>query len=187
MIHVLTLLLTFAATAATAPPDLDKGMQIHVERDIDAPAGRAWEVLGEDFVGIDRWVLDFDSRALTAGEVPHGIAPHPDAPVFGRLIRIDGKPDQIQVLTEFDPAARSFTFRAGNPPKVLAYAHNRHTVVDLGDGRSRVDIDVVLVPKGIAKLLKGKIEKKYTAYMEAYLDDAEAGITGATVAEAGAR
>ena len=106
----------------------------------------------------------------------HEDSGHPDAPVLGRVVTSDAQGDQLQVLIDFDRALRTFTFRAGNPPGVLAYAHNTHTIVDLGDGRSRVEIDVVIVPKGVARLLKGKIQSRFTAYMEAYLDEAQAAI-----------
>ncbi len=158
---------------------------MHLERTIGASAAQSWRVLGEDFVAIDAWASGMSSRALLEAEVPDGISVHGAAPVPGRVVTLQGKGEQIQVLVDFDPESRSFTFRAGNPPGVLAYAHNKHTVHDLGDGRSKVEIDVVIVPRGIGRLLKGKIQKKYTAYLEAYLDEAEAGIVGGSIADGG--
>lgn len=175
MLYALTL---FASLAHADAPDVAKGIQIHLERTVDASADRAWSFLGDDFAQMGTWAEGLESRALLHEEVPDGIAADPDAPVPGRMVD-DGRREQVQVLVDFDAAARSFTFQAGNPPGVLAYAHNQHTIVDLGDGRSRVELDIVLVPKGIATLLKGKLQRKFSAYMEAYLDEAVAGLTGA--------
>lgn len=181
---MLPLLASFAI-AGPAAPDLDKGVHIHLERTIAASADETWQFFAEDFAGIGAWANGLQSRPLAVSDVPAAIPADDDAPVPGRIVD-DGKRDQVHVLVDFDRQGRTFTFRAGNPPGVLAYAHNQHTIVDLADGRSRVDIDVVIVPRGIAKLLKGTIEKKFTAYMVAYLDDAEAGLTSA-VADGGVR
>ena len=176
MLQTLGLLAMTAAHAA--PPDLDAGVRVHLERAVDAPADQVWAFLGEDFARFD-WVDGLESRALLEGEVPADMTVDPDAPVPGRVV-LGGRGEQLQVLVDFDADGRTFTFRAGDPPGLLSYAHNQHTVVDLGGGRSRVDIDVVLVPRGVARLLmKGRLEAKFTEYMVAYLDAAEAGIEAA--------
>lgn len=178
----MTLIVTILATTSSHAdtPDLDKGVSIHLERAVEAPAEVAWQVLAEDFAGMGAWASGLQTRPLRHHEVPPDIPADDDAPVLGRIVD-DGRGDQIQVLVDFDPTERTFTFRAGNPPGLLAYAHNQHTIVDVGGGQSRIDIDVVLVPRGVARLFKGKLERKFTAYMEAYLDDAEAGIENAHV------
>ncbi|MBX2796736.1 MAG: SRPBCC family protein [Myxococcales bacterium] len=173
-----------AVTAHADAPELDKAVHIHLERTVEASADRAWQFLGERFERLGEWSDGLDSRALRQSEVPDGMTVDPEAPVAGRVVN-DGRREQIQVLVDFDSASRSFTFQAGNPPGALAYAHNRHAIVDLGGERSRIDIDVVLQPRGIARLLKGTLERKFTAYMQAYLDQAEAGIEGSAPVDGG--
>lgn len=170
-----------AASSHADTPDPDKGVAIHLERVVEAPADVAWHVLGDDFAGMGAWASGLETRPLQDHEMPPDILADDDAPVLGRMVD-DGRGDQIQVLVDFDPAGRTFTFRAGNPPGLLAYAHNQHTIVDVGAGRSRVDIDVVIVPRGVARLFKGKLERRFTAYLEAYLDDAQAGIESTQLA-----
>lgn len=178
---------TALAAPPSVPPDLGRSVHIHLEREVDAPPQRAWDVLAEDFAGIGDWSDGLDSRELDRSEVPNPLSVDPDAPIAGRVVFQDGQPDQLQVLVDFDSEERTFTFQAANPPKVIAYAHNAHSLTDLGDGRTRISLDVELVPKGIAKLLKGKIRSKFGAYMEAYLDEAAQAIEADPVALGGAQ
>jgi len=88
------------------------------------------------------------------------------------------------VLTDYDEAAGTFTFRSAGLPPVMAYAQNTHTIEALPDGRTQVWVDVYIVPRGIAKLMRGKLAETFTEYMEAYLDESRAQLEGSATSDA---
>lgn len=171
----------FSLTALAAEPDvpaaaadLGAGFHVRVDRTIDAGADVVWETFAENFADIASWSGGVaSSRPLEAGEVPEGFTPDADAPVVGRHVS-SALGDQEHVLVDYDEPAGTFTFRSAGLPPVMAYAQNTHHIVALPDGKTQVLIDVYIVPKGVARLMRGKISDKFTGYMEAYLDESQA-------------
>ena len=171
-----SLLLSSAVMAWDVPPeaaDLGAGVHIHIEREVNASAAQAWAVLAHDYVDVADWSTSTtQSRAMTAAEVPAGLTPDPAAPVPGR-VQVSEKFGEItETLVMYDEAGRSFRFVGGGLPGFLPYAGNTQSVVDLGDGRSRIAFDIYFVPRGPAKLLKGRFEKKFEAGLGRALDEA---------------
>lgn len=154
-----------AATAA----EYGRGFHATADVVIDAPVDVVWAHYTEDFAAIADWHGGIEtSRAMTAAEVPEGYAVDPDAPMPGRVVVVDGK-TQSQTLTDWDAGARTFTFRAGDLPFIMNYAHNTHVFTATDDGRTRVSVDVTLVPAGPLKLFGDKIADKFSGYMDGYL------------------
>lgn len=174
-----------ALTAAASEPvpaaaaDLGKGMHIQVSRTIDASLEETWALFADDFAGISAWSAGVEaSRELAAAELPEGFSADGDAPMLGRVVTVGGK-EQSHVLVDFDSTGGTFTFRSSDLPPVMAYAQNAHTIEALPDGRTRVSVDVYLVPRGLGRLLSGKIAEKFTGYMDGYLSEAQAHLESA--------
>ena len=171
----------FSLSALAATPDvpeaaagLGPGFHVRLDRTIDADPAVVWETFAENFADIASWSEGVtSSRPLDASEVPAGFTPDADAPVVGRFVS-SGLGDQEHVLVDYDEPAGTFTFRSAGLPPVMAYAQNTHRIVALPDGKTEVFIDVYIVPKGIARLMRGKISDTFTGYMEAYLDESQA-------------
>lgn len=163
---------SFAAEAPEAAQGLGKGVRVVVTETVDAAPEVVWDLFA-DFAAIDTWSSGIDaSRPMTPAEMPEGYAVDPDAPVMGRIVTTNGR-DQSHILVNYDADATTLTFRSGDLPKVLRYAQNTHTIEALSNGRTRVTVDVYLVPAGVAKLFRGKLERKFTGYMVDYLAEAK--------------
>jgi hypothetical protein len=166
-----------AAAPVDVPPlaaELPTGVAIHLERDIDAPAATVWGLLAHDYVAIDAWEHRVQaSRAMTEADLPAGVVAHADAPVVGRIVNT-GLGEIAETLIEYDEDGRSFTFHAAGLPPILRYAQNTQSVVDLGDGRSRVTFDIYLVPK--RGLPKKMLAKKFSQGLSRTLDDVAAAV-----------
>ena len=164
------------AAAGTVPPeaaDLPAGVHIHLEREVDASAEEAWRVLAHEYVDVAVWSTSTaESWEMTAADVPEGYTPDPDAPVIGRVLTSAKFGEITETLVMYDEEGRSFRFAGGGLPKIMPYAGNTQSVVDLGDGRSKIVFDIYFVPKGPAKLMKGKIKKVFERGLGRSLDEA---------------
>ncbi len=153
--------------AAEPPPvpaaaqDLPLGLHIHLEEEVAASADESWSMLAHDYVDVADWTgTVVKSWEMTDADVPAGMAAHADAPVIGRMVK-----SKLGVISEtlvaYDDAGRTFTFRAGGLPAVLAYSQNTQHVIELPDGRSKITWDIYVVPNG-PPMLRKKIEKRFT-------------------------
>lgn len=163
---------SLAADVPEAAEGLGNGVHVVVTETFDAPPTAVWAMFS-DFAAIDQWSSGIDaSRAMTRSDLPEGYEPDPDAPMIGRVVTTNGR-EQTNTLVDYDDGAMRLTFRAGGLPRVLRYAQNTHTVEPLEGGGSRVTVEVYLVPGGVAKLFRSKIERKFTGYMIDYLAQAK--------------
>ncbi|MFT5680918.1 MAG: hypothetical protein ACI8RZ_001824 [Myxococcota bacterium] len=179
-------LTAFAAEPAipAAAEGLGKGMHIHLEQTIAAPADEVWRVLAHEYVGVDVWSsIVLASRPMTTADLSEGTTSDPDAPVIGRVVT-SGFGDVTEALVMYDEADRTFTFRAGNLPGIIAYSQNTHEVHDLGDGTSTVTFDIYVVPKGVMRLMKGKLRSKLSEGLGHHLEEAAAYIETGALSEA---
>ncbi len=179
-------LTAFAAEPAipAAAADLGRGMHIHLEQTVDAPADEAWRVLAHEYVGVDAWSSTvLASRPMTEADLTEGYSSDPAAPVIGRVVT-SGFGDVTEALVMYDEAGKTFTFRAGNLPGIIAYSQNTHTVTALSDGTSLVAYDIYVVPGGVMRLMKGKLRSKMTTGLGHHLEEAAAYIETGDVSEA---
>ncbi|TNE85054.1 MAG: hypothetical protein EP330_26995 [Deltaproteobacteria bacterium] len=187
---MLALWLSLTALAADVPAaaeGLGRGVHVVVTETVDAPPEVVWSHFADDFAGIAAWSEGVSaSRPMTSADLPAGFAPDADAPLIGRVVTVNGR-DQSHTLVDFDAAGRTLTFRSGELPRVLAYAQNTHRIEPTEDGGTRLTIDAYLVPVGVAKLMRGVIERKFTGYMEAYVGEARTAIEDASADLGGAR
>ena len=164
-------------TVPTEAADLGPGVHIHVEREVNASADAAWALLAHDFADIESWSSKVvASRAMTTEDVPARFSVDPDAPLPGRVVTAGKFGELTETLVMYDEAGKTFRFAGDGLPKILPYAGNTQAVVDLGQGRSRVTWDIYVVPKGMAKLMKGKIAKRMESGLSQTLDEAVAAI-----------
>lgn len=108
-------------------------MDMHTEAIVDAPAARAWKVLGEEFGSIGLWSTAVDSSHVS-GEVDVGAVRTCEiartGPFSGRF---------TEELTLYDPEAMAFTYVATSGlPRFMTTAMNRWTIEALDGQRCRV-------------------------------------------------
>lgn len=113
---------------------------------IEAPAAEVWEVIGPQFDRIGQWATVIPSSA------PHAtVATGIDAPVPGRVCHtgLRSVPSVSETIIDYDAAARTLTYQAGDLPAFIAVARNRWQVTAIGDHRSSVRFDAHLETRGL--------------------------------------
>ncbi|MBV7337433.1 SRPBCC family protein, partial [Chloroflexi bacterium TSY] len=143
----------------------DKTLDIHLEKEIDAPAEEVWAVLAHEFAEIDKWSSTVNvSRTLEDREVPPGFAVAAEAPIPGRSTT-SPVGEIHEIFTMYCEENMEYTFRAAELPFLLAYAHNTHRVVSIGDDRSLLTFDLRMELSGIFKafgsILRGRFESTF--------------------------
>ena len=135
-------------------------MELQIKQEIDAPADRVWQILGQQFAAIGNWSTTVEtSRALDANEVPAGLPIAPQAPVPGRATpNLLGELKEI--LTRYSDAEMSFTFEVDGLPPIIRYSQNSTRVQDLGPDRCLVTFDLQMVPKGIFKVMNPVLRRR---------------------------
>ena len=142
-----------------------------VKTQITAPADNVWELLGKQFADISSWSeIVKTSRALNEEDIPETkYRPISSAPVPARLTTVENKGKTktlTEVLTAYSDEDRSLKFYGIGLPKFIAFASDEQTVVAINDTTSEVVFHVEMRVKGIFKLMKGKIKKRFTENLE---------------------
>lgn len=117
-------------------------MEIRNQIDINAPAERVWNALGERFMHVDEWAaLITSSCPLGPNEPGVGVTrccSHPSVgPIKAGAVK--------ERLSRFDRASMAFEYEAvDGMPSFVFYAVNRWSVEPAGDHRSIVRIHATL-------------------------------------------
>ncbi len=127
---------------------------------IKASADHAWNVIGEDFVAVDRWM----AANPTADAIPG--AALPGAPAKGRnsyLIKKFQPMYQEEIITAYSDAKRSISTRVTlrKTPKImpmLGYVANV-TVKPLDENTCTITYTGEAIPKWYSKPMKGMFTK----------------------------
>ncbi|MEM7371721.1 MAG: SRPBCC family protein [Bacteroidota bacterium] len=119
---------------------------IHVETHIDAPADKAWDILGRQFVGIDTWSSTVESsRVATQADYSVDIVPARNAPVPGR-VTVSKLVEATEILLDYSDEQRDFTFVATGLPSFMVTSMKNHSqIVAHGIDKSAVVFDIELV------------------------------------------
>ncbi|MEM7531276.1 MAG: SRPBCC family protein [Chloroflexota bacterium] len=158
---VVILVVLIGVLFVTSPDALD----LHLEKEINAPAEEVWSVLAHQFAEMDKWSATVDTaRVLEESEVPAGFDVAPEAPIPGRSTTA-ALGEIHEIFTMYSEENMEYTFRAAELPFLLNYAHNTHRVTALDDGKSMVTFDLRLELSGIFKaltpVLKGRFESTF--------------------------
>ncbi len=169
---------SLAAVAGTPTSDipaaaahLPEGVHVHLETEVDASTDASWAMLAHEYVGVSDWTTTVkNSWVMTPSDVPEGVAADADAPVIGRMVK--SKLGVIsETLVNYDEAGKTFTFRAGGLPSIIAYSQSTQQVVDLGDGRSKITWDIYMVPN-VPPTMHKRLEKRFQRKLGAVLEEA---------------
>ena len=163
---VVILVLVIGILFVTSPDGLD----IHLEKEINAPAEEVWGVLAHQFAEMDKWSATVDTaRVLEDSEVPVGFDVAPDAPIPGRSTTA-ALGEIHEIFTMYSEENMEYTFRAAELPFLLSYAHNTHRVTALDNGKSLVTFELRLELAGVFKaltpILKGRFESTFGGVQE---------------------
>jgi hypothetical protein len=152
-----------------ADTDKSRAIDVHLEREIDAPAERVWEILGARFADVAEWASLVDSsRVMQSSEVPSTWFVAPTAPVPGRWTPSGfGEPGEVLVM--YSDADQALTFRAMNLPGMLLYSQNTQQVVSTGEGTSTVSFDIHAQPK--FRVMRSKVSEIFERGLSQVLDD----------------
>jgi len=146
-------------------------MELHIEREINAPASVVWDLLGAQFADIDAWSSMVDaSRTMLEDEVPEGMTIAPTAPVVGRETTSALATAQ-EVLVHFSDLHRELTFAVIGLPPFIRRAQNAQRVRPLNANCSLVSFDIEMVPIGPFKLLSPLMRRKLASGMARVLAD----------------
>ena len=141
-------------------------MQVKASIDINASADTSWQVFGEDFGGISKWLDAIISSTL-------------DSDLAEGVTRTCNFPKDLVIkekVTHFDPKARTLTYSIlSGLPSFMLKVSNKWTIEDIGNNRSRATSVVTaklawfaipLIPMvkiGLGKTLKGTLAQLATA------------------------
>lgn len=106
--------------------------ELSVDFTVAASADRVWAVIGPGFARIGEW----------ATAIPASTAIDSDRDNAGRVCEtgISLVPRVTEILTAYDDAARTLTYRAEGMPSFVTLAHNTWTVTPTAEGRCRVSL-----------------------------------------------
>lgn len=121
-------------------------MELRNDIEIDAPAERVWQVLGERFMHVGEWAAPITSSCPVGPASPGPGATRsceiaPFGPFKAGVVK--------ERLTVFDPDRMTLAYEAlEGMPRFVERAVNRWTVVPVGDLRARVHIRATLSLRG---------------------------------------
>ena len=150
-----------------------KALTFSIEKEIDVSADALWEIVGTQYVDVSTWAaLVPESREATPEEIPADWATDADAPVEARTC-VTGFGQLTEVLIDYDDAGRTFTFRPAGLPKMIVYSQNHTVIESTGESSSKIVMSIHMEPKGMARLMKGKMQKQFTEGLTGFLNDLE--------------
>jgi len=130
-------------------------LRIKKSFEIDAPASRVWEILGERFTEISAW-----TSGITHSEPRNGPGLVGDAEHFGRVCQTDLGEVKEKIL-EFDRKRRILAY-AAQPSKLPSFVRdlqNRWVIGEAGPERARVEMDLSATLTGVMGALMGPMIK----------------------------
>ncbi len=148
---------------------------VKVKTRINAPAEKVWETLGKQFDDISIWTSFVDSsKALSPDEIPSGYNVATNAPVPARKTIVKNMArtsELIEVVTMYDDDNRELMFYGLGLPRFIAYAGDKQGVIEINENECFVVFNVTVRLKGIFKLFKGKLEKRFAENFQKIQND----------------
>ena len=142
-----------------------------VKTKINAPADKVWDLLGTQFADIATWSNTVQSsKALAGDELPETTyVPAESAPVPARQSTVSNKGKTktlVEVLTAYSDEEQKLKFYGLGLPSFIAYASDEQSVVTLSENESEAVFHLEMRVKGIFKLMKGKLKKRFAENLE---------------------
>ena len=138
-------------------------MKVKLDLDINAPAEKVWQVLGQQFAEIDNWATIVEaSRPLEMDEVPAEYQVATEAPVPGRVTKTP-LAELREVLVSYSDAARELVFQGIDKPFFASFAQNHSKVSENGPDRSTVTFEIEMGIKGIFNLFSPLLSRRFHA------------------------
>ena len=136
-------------------------MKLRLEKEINASADKVWGVLAHQFAEIGEWAPHIEySRIIEDSEVPTHFKVADSAPVPGRATP-NPLGEVTEVLTMYSENDKAFTFEADGPRPIFNHTQNTTHVIDQGADKCLVTFDLELMPKGVFKLFKPVLERRF--------------------------
>lgn len=146
-------------------------MDVHIQTEINAPAGKVWEILAHHFADIAIWSSTVSaSHAVEAADLPQNYRADPDAPVAGRSTTTP-LATMIEVITRYSEANRELTFAAAGLPSLLAEARDTQRVIAQSPDRCIVTFDIHVESRGIFKLFNPIVQRRFKTMMTVVQQD----------------
>lgn len=166
----LMLALTFGFTAFAKEPSI-----IHQEITINVPIEQAWAILGPDFENAQNWASSIKHSEALNRESLNG------SKCTARGCSVAGIGEIRETLLAYSPSEHSLTYVVKEGmPKMVRHASNTWQLVDLGNGKTLLKMDMKLETGGfmgwmMQGMMKMKMKKMSAQVVEEFQYYAENG------------
>lgn len=149
----------------------ERGFELSKEIEINVSAEKLWQMVGPGFVDVYKWSSNVD-HAVGSG------TPEFEGAVCSQRgcdLNVKGFSKISETLTKYDEANMSLAYKVDEGmPSFVTLAKNDWTVVDLGNGKSKLIMKATFKSKGfMGMMMNGMMEKKMSETLETVLNDAK--------------
>lgn len=149
---------------------------VQIKTKINASADKVWEILGQEFHKIAEWTSFVEeSKKMTVSEIPESsFLPALSAPIPARhtLVKNGGRTSElVEVVTMYSDKKRALTFYGIGLPKFIDYAGDTQYVQEINEHECEVVFDVEVRLKGVFRLLKGIVKKRFAENFKKIQED----------------
>ena len=135
-------------------------MQLQLQKEINAPADKVWDILAHQFADIATWATSLDySRPVQLSDLPANVSVHPEAPIAARATP-NPLGELIEVLIDYSEEHKQFTFLALGLPPIIRNATNTTHVKATSTDSCVVTFDVNMEFKGFFRLLDSVLRRR---------------------------
>ena len=135
-------------------------MDVHIEREINAPAEKVWEILAHQFGNMANWTATLsESRAVDASQYPEFKAAS-TAPVPARETT-SSFAQAIEIITEYSEEEMQLTFDAVGLPPFMSSARNTQRVVAQGPDKSVISFDFRIGLKHVFNIMSPLVKRRF--------------------------
>ncbi|CCG53614.1 Protein of unknown function precursor [Flavobacterium indicum GPTSA100-9 = DSM 17447] len=125
---------------------------------INAPISKAWQVLGPEFADAYKWASSVKHSEARDNTSFNG------SKCSERGCSIKGMGNTKEKLLIYSEADHKISYHVyEGMPKMVKYATNTWTLTDLGNGKTKVEINLIMKTGGMmGAMMKGMMKKKMT-------------------------
>ncbi len=149
----------------------ERGFELTREIEINVSAEKLWEMVGPGFVEVYKWSSNVD-HAEGSGESEFEGAV---CSKRGCDLNVKGFSKISEILTKYSADSMNLAYQVvEGMPGFVTFAENDWTVVDLGNGKSKLVMNATFKSKGLmGMMMNGMMEKKMRQTLDTVLNDAK--------------